>query len=460
MGKDLFPDKVLLHLTGMNTGIHLSDHFTYSKLLRFTLPSIVMNIFSSLYIIVDGFFVANFAGKTEFAAVNLIMPVLNILGTIGYMFGVGGSALIAKRLGEKDQMQANQLFSLIVFVSCCLGILLMVPGFIFMPQITSMLGAEGKLLEDSVLYGRIFILALPAWIWVYEFQLFFVTAEKPKLGLYVTVCAGLCNAALDALFIVGFKWGIAGAAAASALTQVVGGVFPLFYFGRKNSSILRLVKPVWDGRALIKSCTNGTSEFMGEAAMSFVGIIYNIQLLKYAGEDGVVIFGILMYVSLIFTAVFVGYSNGIGPVFSYHYGAQDHEELKNLRKRSLEIIAVTSVSMFVLSELLARPYSLLFLQNAEDLLPEAVHMFHIISVSYLFTGMAIFSSALFTALNNGLVSALISFLRTFVFELGAVLLLPPLFGVDGIWYSVVFAELMAAVVGTIFMAALRRKYQY
>ena len=444
----------------MNTGIHLSDHFTYSKLLRFTHPSIVMNIFSSLYIIVDGFFVANFAGKTEFAAVNLIMPVLNILGTIGYMFGVGGSALIAKRLGEKDQMQANQLFSLIVFVSCCLGILLMVPGFIFMPQITSMLGAEGKLLEDSVLYGRIFILALPAWIWVYEFQLFFVTAEKPRLGLYVTVCAGLCNAVLDALFIVVFRWGIAGAAAASALTQVVGGVFPMFYFGRKNSSILRLVKPVWDGRALIKSCTNGTSEFMGAAAMSFVGIIYNIQLLKYAGEDGVVIFGILMYVSLIFTAVFVGYSNGIGPVFSYHYGAQDHEELKNLRKRSLEIIAVTSVSMFVLSELLARPYSLLFLQNAEDLLPEAVHMFHIISVSYLFTGMAIFSSALFTALNNGLVSALISFLRTFVFELGAVLLLPPLFGVDGIWYSVVFAELMAAVVGTIFMAALRRKYQY
>ena len=419
-----------------------------------------MNIFSSLYIIVDGFFVANFAGKTEFAAVNLIMPVLNILGTIGYMFGVGGSALIAKRLGEKDQMQANQLFSLIVFVSCCLGILLMVPGFIFMPQITSMLGAEGKLLEDSVLYGRIFILALPAWIWVYEFQLFFVTAEKPKLGLYVTVCAGLCNAALDALFIVGFKWGLAGAAAASALTQLVGGVFPLIYFGRKNSSILRLVKPVWDGKALIRSCTNGMSEFMGEAAMSFVGIIYNIQLLKYAGEDGVVIFGILMYVSLIFTAVFVGYSNGIGPVFSYHYGAQDHEELKNLRKRSLEIIAVTSVSMFVLSELLARPYSLLFLQNAEDLLPEAVHMFHIISVSYLFTGIAIFSSAMFTALNNGLVSALISFLRTFVFELGAVLLLPPLFGVDGIWYSVVFAELMAAVVGTIFMVALRRKYQY
>ena len=444
----------------MKTGIHLSDHFTYSKLLRFTLPSIVMNIFSSLYIIVDGFFVANFAGKTEFAAVNLIMPVLNILGTIGYMFGVGGSALIAKRLGEKDQMQANQLFSLIVFVSCCLGILLMVPGFIFMPQITSMLGAEGKLLEDSVLYGRIFILALPAWIWVYEFQLFFVTAEKPKLGLYVTVCAGLCNAALDALFIVGFKWGLAGAAAASALTQLVGGVFPLIYFGRKNSSILRLVKPVWDGKALIRSCTNGMSEFMGEAAMSFVGIIYNIQLLKYAGENGVVIFGILMYVSLIFTAVFVGYSNGIGPVFSYHYGAQDHEELKNLRKRSLEIIAVTSVSMFVLSELLARPYSLLFLQNAEDLLPEAVHMFHIISVSYLFTGMAIFSSAMFTALNNGLVSALISFLRTFVFELGAVLLLPPLFGVDGIWYSVVFAELMAAVVGAIFMAALRRKYQY
>ena len=439
--------------------IHLSEHFTYRKLLRFTLPSIVMNIFSSLYIIADGYFVANFTGQTEFAAVNLIMPVLNILGTIGYMFGVGGSALIAKTLGEKDHERANRLFSLIVLATSCLGVLMMVPGFLFMPQIVSMLGAEGKLLEDSVLYGRIFILALPAWIWVYEFQLFFVTAEKPGLGLAVTLCAGLCNIALDALFIIGFQWGLAGAAAASALTQIVGGVFPLIYFGRKNNSLLRLVKPVWDGRALLKCCTNGSSEFMAEAAASFVGIIYNIQLLKYAGEGGVVIYGLLMYVSLILTAIFVGYSNGAGPVFSYHYGAQNHRELTNLLKKSLVIIGLTSAAMFAASEMLAKPFSALFLQE-ETLLAEAVHAFRIVSFAYLFTGMAIFASAFFTALNNGQISALISFLRTFVFELGAVLLLPLLLGVDGIWFSTVFAELMAAVTGVIFILALRRKYQY
>ena len=437
-----------------------SEHFTYSKLLMFTLPSIVMNVFLSLYIVVDGYFVANFTGKTEFAAVNLIMPVLNILGTIGYMFGVGGSALIAKTLGEKNHEQANRMFSLIVLVSSCLGILMTVSGFIFMGQITAMLGAEGKLLENSVLYGRIFILALPAWILAYEFQLFFVTAEKPGLGLAVTVCAGLCNILLDAIFIIVFKWGIVGAALASALSQIVGGVFPLMYFISKNNSLLKLVKPAWDSKALFRCITNGSSEFMAEAAASFVGIIYNVQLLKYVGEDGVVIYGMLMYVSLIFSAMFVGYSNGIGPVIGYHFGAQDHRELKNLRKRSLMIIGLSSVSMFVLSEILAHPFSAMFLQGTEKLLPYAVHAFRIVSVAYLFTGMAIFGSAFFTALNNGQVSALISFMRNFVFELGAVILLPILFGIDGIWYSVVFAELMSAAAGGIFMVALRKKYQY
>jgi len=444
----------------MRSRIHLSEHFSYSKLLRFTLPSIVMNIFASLYIVVDGYFVANFAGKTEFAAINLIMPVLNILGTIGYMFGVGGSALIAKTMGEKKQEQANRLFSMIVLVSSCLGFFMMVAGFISMRQIATMLGAEGTLLEDSVLYGRIFILALPAWIWVYEFQLFFVTAEKPGLGLAVTLCTGLCNMVLDAVFIIGFRWGLAGAAAASALTQVVGGVFPLIYFLRKNNSLLQLVKPVWNGKALVKCLSNGSSEFMAEAATSLVGIIYNVQLLKYAGENGVIIHGLIMYVSLIFSAMFVGYSNGIGPVFGYHYGARNRPELKNLRKKSLRLIGLTSIGMFILSEILATPFSALFLNGSEKLLPEAIHAFRIVSVSYLFTGMAIFGSAFFTALNNGLVSALISFLRTFVFELGAVLLLPILFGVNGIWYSIVFAEMMAALVGSIFMAKLRKKYKY
>lgn len=444
----------------MASRIHLSEHFTNSKLLRFTLPSIAMNIFASLYIVVDGFFVANFAGKSEFAAVTLIFPILNILGTIGYMFGVGGNALVAKTLGENDRERANRLFSMIVLASSCVGVILMVLGFIFMPQVASMLGAEGKLLENSVLYGRIFILALPAWIWVYEFQLFFIASEKPRLGLAVTVITGLCNVALDALFLIGFKWGLAGAAAASALTQIVGGVFPLIYFSRKNDSMLRLVKPAWEVKSLVKCCINGSSEFMEEAAASFVGIFYNVQLLKYAGEDGVVIYGLLMYLSLIFSAIFVGYSNGVGPVVSYHYGAQNHQELRNLRKRSLTIIGVASVAMFVLSEVLARPFSALFLQDGGKLLADAVHAFRIFSFAYLFTGMAVFGSAFFTALNNGQVSALIAFLRTFVFELGAVLLLPLFLGVDGIWSSVVYAEFMAASTGCIFMAALKKKYHY
>lgn len=444
----------------MRTRIHLSDHFTDKKLLRFTLPSIAMNIFASLYIVVDGFFVANFAGKSEFAAVTLIFPLLNILGTIGYMFGVGGYALVAKTLGENKRERANRLFSLIVLASSCVGVLLMVLGFVFMPQVAGMLGAEGKLLENSVLYGRIFILALPAWIWVYEFQLFFVAAEKPRLGLLVTVITGLCNIVLDALFLIVFKWGLAGAAAASAITQIVGGVFPLLYFSRKNDSILKLVKPVWDGKELFKCCINGSSEFMEEAASSFVGIFYNVQLLRYAGEDGVVVYGLLMYLSLIFSAIFVGYSNGIGPAISYHYGARNHWELRNLRIRSLRIIGLASLSMFVLSELFARPFSALFLQDGGKLLNDAVHAFRIYSFAYLFTGMAVFGSAFFTALSNGQVSALIAFLRTFVFELGAVFLLPLLLGVDGIWSSVVFAEFMAAVTGAIFMAALQKKYHY
>ena len=444
----------------MASRIHLSEHFTSRKLLRFTLPSIAMNIFASLYIVVDGFFVANFAGKSEFAAVTLIFPVLNILGTIGYMFGVGGNALVAKTLGENNRERANRLLSLIVLASSCVGVLLMVLGFVFMPQIAGMLGAEGKLLENSVLYGRIFILALPAWIWVYEFQLFFIAAEKPRLGLAVTVITGLCNVALDALFMIGFKWGLAGAAAASALTQIVGGVFPLVYFSRKNDSLLKLVKPVWEGKSLVKCCINGSSEFMEEAASSFVGIFYNVQLLKYAGEDGVVVYGLLMYLSLIFSAIFVGYSNGIGPVVSYHYGAQNHRELKSLRIRSLRIIGIASLAMFVLSEVFARPFSALFLQDGGKLLSDAVHAFRIFSFAYLFTGMAVFGSAFFTALSNGQISALIAFLRTFVFELGAVLLLPLILGVDGIWCSVVFAEFMAATTACIFMGALQKKYHY
>lgn len=444
----------------INKQIHLSDHFSYGKLLRFTLPSIVMMIFTSIYSVVDGLFVSNFVGKTAFAAINLIMPVLNILGTFGYMFGAGGSALIAKTLGEQDREKANRLFSLFVYLSIGFGVLMMLFGVVLMRPIAIGLGAEGQLLEDCLTYGRIFILALPAWILLYEFQLFFVTAEKPKLGLIVTIAAGVTNIVLDALFILVFKWGIAGAAAASALSQMVGGIFPLIYFGRRNNSLLKLTKTSFDGRAVIKCCTNGSSELLSGIAMSIVGIVFNIQLMKYAGEDGIAAYGVLMYVSMIFSATFLGYSSGVAPVFGFHYGANNHKELRGLLTRSMVIIGIFSSSMFILAEILAYPIATVFVGYDKQLMDLTLNGFLIYSFAYLFMGIAIFSSSFFTALNNGLVSAVISFLRTLVFELGAVLILPLIWEINGIWVSIVVAELMAASVGSILMIGLKKKYNY
>lgn len=440
--------------------IHLSDHFTYGRLLRFTLPSVIMMIFTSVYSVVDGLFVSNFVGKTAFAAVNLTMPMLVIMGSFGYMFGAGGGALIARNLGERNREKANRLFSLFVYLSIGFSILMMILGLIIMRSVVMWFGAEGQLLEDCMTYGRIFILALPAWILLYEFQLFFVTAEKPVLGLAVTVAAGLTNIILDALFIVVFRWGIAGAAAASAVSQVVGGVFPLIYFGCRNSSLLRLTAASFDFKAVVKCCINGSSELMSGISMSFVGIIYNIQLMKYIGEDGVAAYGVLMYVSMIFMSVFLGYSNGSAPVFGFHYGAGNLTELRSLLRKSIFIIVIFSAGMFVVSEVMAYPVSMVFVGYDRNLTEVTLNGFFIYSFAFIFMGMAIFSSAFFTALNNGPVSALISFLRTLVFEFGAVLLLPAVFGVNGIWCSVVVAESMAALVGIIFMAGYRKRYLY
>ncbi len=440
--------------------IRLSDHFDYRKMLIFVLPSIVMNIFTSIYSIVDGYFISNFVGITEFASVNLVMPVLYILGTVGYMFGAGGSALIAKTLGEGDRERANRLFTLFVSLSAAVAVAMMLLGLVFMPQITAFLGAEGELHEYSTLYGRITMLALPLWILLFEFQLFFITAQKPHLGLMLAVIAGLGNIIFDALFIIVFDWGLTGAAAATAISESIGGIIPLLYFSRRNSSLLRFTRPQWEGTAVRKCILNGSSEFMAGVAMSIMAIIYNLQLLHYAGESGVAVYGVLMYVSMIFSAIFIGYADGIGPVFSFHYGAQNYAELRNLRKRSLRYVFVCSVSMFLLCELLAQPVSELFMGRTPDLIPMTTHAFRIFAGAYLFMGLAIFGSAFFTALNNGVVSAAIAFLRTLVFELGAVLLLPPLLGVDGIWSSIVVAELMAATCVTLFMILLRKKYHY
>lgn len=440
--------------------IQLSEHFNYKKLLRFTLPSIVMMIFTSIYSVVDGFFVSNFVGKTPFAAVNFIMPFLMILGAFGFMFGTGGSALISKTMGEGDNEKAKRIFSLLVYVSIGCGVVVAVLGIIFIRPVAALLGAQGVMLENCVLYGRIILAALPAFMLQYEFQSFFVTAEKPHLGLVVTVAAGVTNMVLDALLVAVFSLGLVGAAAATALSQCVGGLVPLVYFGCKNSSALRLTRTKFDGKVLFKTCTNGASELMSNISASIVGMLYNIQLIKYAGENGVAAYGVLMYVNFIFLAVFIGYSVGTAPIIGYNYGAGNHSELKNLLKRSLWIIGICSVAMVFAAEILARPLATMYVGYDIELFELTLRGFKIYSLAFLFAGMAIFGSSFFTALNNGLISALLSFLRTIVFEVSGVFLIPIIFGIDGIWMAIVVANGLAAVVTILFLLANRKRYHY
>lgn len=440
--------------------IQLSDHFSYKKLLRFTLPSIIMLVFTSIYGVVDGFFVSNYVGKTEFTAVNFIMPFLMILGSVGFMFGTGGGALIAKTLGEGDSKKANRTFSMVVYSSFACGVVLAILGLIFIRPVAAMLGAEGDMLENCVIYGQVILMAIPAYILQFEFQCLFATAGKPTLGLIVTVAAGVTNMVLDALFVAVFPFGLVGAAAATAISQYVGGFVPLIYFFSKNKSTLRLGKTGINWKDLGQTCLNGSSELMSNISMSIVSMLYNSQLLHYAGEDGVAAYGVLMYVSLIFQAVYIGYSTGGAPIVSYHYGAQNHTELKKLLKKSLALIGSFAAVMFMLALVLAKPLALIFVSYDEALLTLTTRAFGIFSFSFLFSGFAIFGSSFFTALNDGPVSAAISFLRTLVFQIAAVLIFPLIWQVDGIWFSIVAAEVMAVVVTVIFLFAKQKKYGY
>ena len=440
--------------------IQLSDHFGFSRLFRFTFPSIVMMIFTSIYGIVDGFFVSNFAGEAAFVAVNFIIPYPLILGAVGFMFGSGGSALIARTLGEGDRQKANRIFSLIVYTSIISGVVIMIVGLLLLRPVAIFLGASGDLLTDSLRYGNIILLAIPAYILQYAFQCLFITAEKPRLALVVTVAAGVANMVLDALLVGVIPLGIEGAAIATAISQYIGGVVPVIYFLCPNSSLLRLTGTGPDIRSLIRVCVNGSSELMSNISMPAVSMIYNAQLLLYAGENGVAAYGVLMYVCMIFIAIFIGYSVGIAPVVSYHYGAGNKKELKSLLRKSAIIIGAFSVLMFIAGELLGTPFSMLFVGYDTELLEMTSHAFSIFSFSFLFTGYAIFLSGFFTALNDGVTSAIISFMRTLVFQVASVLILPMIFKLDGIWISLIVAELMAVVVSLIFLFVKKKKYGY
>ena len=440
--------------------IKLSEHFGVGKLLRFTLPSIIMKIFTSVYGVVDGFFVSNYAGKTQFAAVNLIMPFLMILGCVGFMFGTGGSALIAKMLGEGKNEKANSTFSLIVASSALIGVVFGILGIIFIRPVAIFMKADGELLEYCVTYGRIILAALPFYILQYEFQCVFSTADKPKLGLYVTVAAGVSNMILDALFTAVFPFGIVGAAVATAVSQFVGGFVPLVYFARKNTGLLRFTRFSFDGKSLLKACTNGSSEFMSNVSMSLVSMLYNFRLMEYAGDDGISAYGILMYVSFIFQSFFIGYSIGTASIVGYNFGAKNKKELHSVLMKSLMIVGICALVMFAAGEILASPLSKIFAKDHAELLEMTVHAFRIFSFSFLFSGFSIFGSSFFTALSDGLTSALISFLRTLVFQVAAVIIFPIFRGLDGVWLSIVAAELASIIVTGAFLSAKRKKYGY
>lgn len=440
--------------------IQLSDHFDYKRLLRFVFPSIIMMVFTSIYGVVDGLFVSNFVGKTAFAAINLIMPVSMIFGGVGFMLGTGGSALVAKTLGEQKSENANRYFTMMIWVTVLAGAVLSIVGMAVMRPVAIGLGADEGMLPNCVLYGRIMFGFSISFMLQNAMQGFLITAEKPNLGLAATVVAGVTNMALDALFIVGFKWGVAGAAVATGLSQCVGGIIPLIYFLRPNSSLLRLTKTKLEIRTILKACANGASEMVSSITSSLVGILYNFQLLKYAGENGVASYGVLMYVQFIFAAVFIGYSMGSAPIVSYHYGAGNHGELKNLLGKSVVLMGAIGGSMVVAAQLLAAPLSHIFVGYDRTLFEMTVHALRISTVSFLIVGFNIFASSFFTALNNGGVSAAISFLRTFIFKFAAVLLLPVLLGLDGIWWADVTAEIFAFVISVIFLFSKRKKYHY
>ena len=445
----------------MKAKIQLSDHFTYGKLLRFTLPSIVMMVFTSIYSVVDGFFISNFAGKTAFAALNLIWPFLMILGGMGFMIGTGGTALVSRYLGAGQEERARRYFSMLVEFTALLGLILTAIGLIFMEPIARFLGATEEMIPDCVLYGRIVIAFNVAFMFQNVFQSFLVAAEKPRLGLVATVSAGVTNMVLDALLVGVFRWGLAGAALATGLSQTVGAVIPMvFFLNRENGSALHFSFTPMEAHPLLQACGNGASELMSNISGSIAAMVYNFQLLKFLGEDGVSAYGVIMYVGFIFVAIFVGYSIGSAPIISFHFGAENREELKNMFRKSYLLMAVWGIAMALAAYLLAGPLAKLFVGYDRQLCELTVHAMRLHCLAFLFTGANIFTSSLFTALNDGTVSAAVSFARSMVLQIATVLLLPGLMGPDGLWLAALATDTCALVINICVLAGNRKKYGY
>ena len=440
--------------------IQLSEHFTYKKLIKFTMPTIIMMIFTSIYGVVDGIFVSNIIGSEAFAAINLIWPVIMIFGSLGFMIGTGGSALVSKTMGEGNKEKANQYFSMLIYVLMIAGAILTVLGIALMKPISIWLGAEGDMINYCVTYGRCILISLIPFLLQNCLQSFFVVAEKPKMGLIISIAVGLTNIIFDAVFIYFLQMGILGAAIATVISQTVGGISSLIYFIRKNDSPLYLTKAKFDGKAIIQASINGSSEMATNISLSLVNMLYNFQLMKIVGPNGVVAYGIIMYISFIFISAFIGYSIGSAPIISYHYGAGDKKELRNLLGKSLKLITITSMVMTFFAEIFAKPLSSIFVGYDKELLEMTTTAIRIYSLSHLISGFNIFASAFFTALNNGVISAIISFSRILIFQVAMIFLLPAILGLNGIWLAIVVAEILAIILSGIFVITNQKKYGY
>ena len=440
--------------------INLSEHFTYKKLIRFTLPTIIMMIFTSIYGVVDGLFVSNVVGSNAFASVNLIMPAVMIIGAIGFMIGTGGSAIISKTLGEGNKEEANKQFSMLIYLEIILGVVFSSVAIIFLKPIAKMLGATPDMMNDCLTYGGILLIGMTAFILQNSFQSFMVVAEKPKFGLVISIIAGITNIILDFVLIYIVKFGVAGAAIATIISQIVGALIPLVYFSKKNNTMLKLGKTKFELSTIVKTCTNGSSEMVTNLSMSLVNMLFNMQLMKFAGANGVSAYGIIMYVGFLFVGTYVGYSVGTAPIIGYHYGAENKEELKSLLSKSIKLLGVVAIVMTLLAEILAKPLASIFVSYDKELLELTINAIRIYALSYILSWFNIFASSFFTALNNGFVSALISFLRTLLFQVVMILILPSIFGINGIWLSVVLAEILALIVSLTCIIVNKKKYEY
>lgn len=440
--------------------IQLSEHFSYIKLMRFTIPTIAMMIFTSIYGVVDGLFVSNIVGSEAFAGVNLIITALMMLGSVGFMVGTGGSALVSKTIGEGNKKLANRYFSMLIYFLLIVGIVLSILGNVFIRQISELLGAKGEMVDICSTYGRTLLCSLPFFMLQNCFQSFLVVAEKPAMGLCVSVIAGLSNMVLDFLFIYVFRLGVFGAALATAISEFVAAAIPLIFFIRKNNSPLKLIKTKLELKPILRTCSNGSSEMVTNISMSLVNMLYNLQLVKFAGYDGVVAYGIIMYVGFIFSSTYLGYCVGVAPIVGYHYGAANTAELKNLFKKSLFLLSSAAVVLTACAELLSYVLAGIFVGYNQDLHDMTTNAIQLFTLSYIISGINIFASAFFTALNNGLVSAVISFMRTLVFQIAFTFILPELLGLNGIWLAVVGAEICSLIISVSFFVANRKKYKY